>query len=44
MLRSSVVNSHFLFPIVMGLINTMGATIGAGTAHPSEAPVFTPGF
>ena len=26
------------------LSNTMGTTIGAGTAYPSEAPGFTPGF
>jgi hypothetical protein len=27
-----------------GLINTTGATSGAGTAYPSWAPEFTPGI
>jgi hypothetical protein len=26
------------------LINTTGATSGGGTANPSRAPMFTPGF
>ena len=29
---------------VFNMINTTGATSGAGTAYPSGAPVFTPVF
>jgi hypothetical protein len=30
--------------ITIAMINTTGVTSGAGTAYPSRAPEFTPGF
>ena len=38
------ISSFMTYLRVCNQINTTGATIGAGTAHPSGAPEFTPGF
>jgi hypothetical protein len=39
-----VLSSFTTYCRVFGWINTTGATNGAGTAYPSEAPEFTPVF
>ena len=43
-ISSKVLSSFMTYHRVCTYINTTGATSGAGTAYPSGAPEFTPGF